>query len=62
LAQAYFIKWVIPDTYVVNKNIAAANSSLPGYTWLIALAFIIAVFVSVTLIARRRNAQPDLKN
>ena len=61
LAQAYLIKWIIPPAYIADKNIAAASSSLPGYTWLVVLALVIAVFVTITMIARRKNAQAELK-
>jgi len=61
LAQAYLIKWIIPPAYIADKNIVAASSSLPGYTWLVVLALVIAVFVTITMIARRKSAQAELK-
>lgn len=61
LAQAYLIKWIIPPAYIADKGVVAASNSLPGYTWLVLLALVIAIFVTLTMIARRKNARAELK-
>jgi lactate permease len=61
LAQAYLIKWVIPSAYIADKTVVAASSSMPGYSWLVILALVIAVFVTLTMLARRKTAQAELK-
>lgn len=55
LAQAYFIKWIIPPAYIAGKDAAITSNTLPGYTWLILLVLVIAVFFTLTMIARRKN-------
>jgi lactate permease len=61
LAQAYVIKWVIPSAYIAAKDAAITAGALPGYVWLILLALVIAVFFSLTMIARKKHTS-NLEN
>lgn len=62
ITQAYLLKWIIPATFVANKNAVGAKASLPGYTWLVLLFLVIAAFVVMIKVNRKKNMPADFNN
>ncbi|MDB4925902.1 L-lactate permease [Mucilaginibacter sp.] len=57
MGQAYWFKWIIPaSTPVATVNTVALNTALPGYTWLIILALLIAIFVALIKLTGRKGS------
>lgn len=58
LAQAYWIKEIVPVAAQVVKplNNVTLNAGLPGYSWLLITALIIAVFIILLKIARKKRS------
>ncbi|MDB5031661.1 lactate permease LctP family transporter [Mucilaginibacter sp.] len=57
MGQAYWFKWIVPaSTPVAAVNTVALNTALPGYTWLIILALIIAIFVALIKLTGRKES------
>jgi lactate permease len=53
--QAYLFKWIIPASIPAKAAGASLNTSIPGYTWLILLGLVIAVFITILKLAGRKE-------
>jgi lactate permease len=54
--QAYLFKWIIPASIPAKAGGASLNTGIPGYTWLILLGLVIAVFITILKLAGRKKA------
>ncbi|MDB5115011.1 MAG: lactate permease [Mucilaginibacter sp.] len=54
--QAYLFKWIIPASIPAKAAGASLNTGIPGYTWLILLGLVIAVFITILKLAGRKKA------
>lgn len=55
MAQAYWLKWMIPVS-TNNVKEVALNAAIPGYVWLLLMALVIAIFIAILKLARRKIA------
>jgi lactate permease len=53
--QAYLFKWIIPASIPAKAAGASLNTSIPGYSWLILLGLVIAVFITILKLAGRKR-------